>query len=342
MFQIPIDEIRYHVNQLSTEDMNWGENIYFNVIKKYDTLPDFIKQTTKSLNLKEEGRDKLIINVILAFSRYINKTQEIKDEQQFLKIIKKWLFKFLPYIVENVKACKFTHLCQYEPKNVITNYIYERLFKEMQKQHTEGFETMSEFQNYYLFEFINLFRSLKSSQTLFFIGDDVHGVALYRGIMEILSKLMLAEKFQEDYVKFKTYNLHLQIKKIYKVEMPKEVSEELNSYPEYAKHKEAFLAYGWAKDSKGKRILTMKDIVKASGFYNENVQAWLQISSEFVHEDYVGVGYDYVYMRFVILNYYYFVLTHMIQTEEFCIEIMGKKEMKKFKEIIEFVSLNVF
>ena len=54
MFQIPIDEIRYHVNELSTEDMKWGENIYFNVMKKYDTLPDFIKQTTKSLNLKEE------------------------------------------------------------------------------------------------------------------------------------------------------------------------------------------------------------------------------------------------------------------------------------------------
>ena len=341
MFQIPLDEIRYHVNKLSEEDIKWGENIYFNVIKKYDTLPDFIKQTTKSLNLKEEGRDKLIINVILAFSRYINKTQEIKDEQQFLKIIKKWLFNFLPFIVENLKVCKFTHPCQYEPKNVMANYICERVFRKLQEQHTAELETMSEFENYYIFELINLFRSFKSSQALFFIGDDVHGIALFRGIIEIYSKLILAERFEEEYIKFKKYNSYLQMKKTYNVEIPTEVIDELNSYPEYKRNKEAFLIYGWVKDSKGRRILTMKDLVKESGFYNENIKGWLHISSEFVHEDYVNVAYNYPYFRFAFLDFYYVLIVHLMKESDFISTVLEKKEADRIKTAIEFISLNV-
>ncbi len=77
---------------------------------------------------------------------------------------------------------------------------------------------------------------------------------------------------------------------------PKKMVDYIDSIGGFKGNKENFLAYGWIKDKSGNRILSLSQLLDEI----EKGESWKRayhICSEFVHEDYVAVGYDYVGLR---------------------------------------------
>ena len=134
----------------------------------------------------------------------------------------------------------------------------------------------------------------------------------------------MSKSFPKEYALFKKFNLYLQMKKQSNVPLPLEMTEYLKNEPLYAQNPESFLAYGWAKDRCGNRILSMKQLITNYITANKaDITLLLQLASEFTHEDYVGIGYDYISIRKEMINYYY-VLLREFSNEELLREISPK------------------
>ena len=337
-FNIPIDEIHYHTNLLSDDEILWGKATYRRLLTRYSKLNAFVNETVKPLNLNESGTEQLLTTVTIAFCHTIKNYRQPTTEAQMDKTLKSWLNSFLPYIVQNLLLCRYSHPIQFEPIATYCRYAvnsYQKAIIDLLvgTQMTE----LSEFESFFLCEFVNLLRAISSSITLFFSGDDVHGVSLYRGVMEISSKLVLAPKFSEEYVLFKNFNCYLQKKKQFNEPLPLEMVKYLENEPLYTKNPENFLAYGWAKDSRGKRILSMKQLVLSSAANEKRISALLQLTSELIHEDYVGIVYDYIAMRKKMIDYTYVLLRGFSCNETF--RDLSPKLQKKISHLQSLTDL---
>ena len=334
MYNIPIDENNYHANQLSKDELLWGKTAYNRVLKSYGKLKKFIRETAKPLNLNDEGLEQLLTSVTIAFCHTMKNSNQPTTEAQMDKTLKTWICSFLPFIVQNLLQCRCSHPIQFEPIAIYCRYATNSYYTAaIDLLSHEKADALSEFESLYSQEFINLFRSISSSLTLFFNGDDVHGVSLYRGALEILSKLIMAQKFPEEYVLFKDFNIHLQRKKQMNWPLPQKMIEYLKNDPLYTQKPENFLAYGWAKDSHGNRILSMRQMISSAITENQKeVAAFIQLASEFAHEDYVGVGYDYISIRKSMVDYYYVMLRELGSEESFS-ELFSKKAINIIRHL---------
>lgn len=336
MYNIPIDKQNYHTNLISKNEVLWAKTTYKRVLKRYNKLNEFINKTIKPLNLNKVGTEELLTTITIAFCYTIKNFNSPSTQEQMDKTLKTWLNSFLPYIVQNLLQCRYSHPIQFEPIATYCHYVANNYQKAVIDLLSSADMTkLSEFELYLLQEVVNLFRAMSSSIKLLFTGDDVHGVSLYRGVLEIFSKISIAKKFPEEYVLFKNFNFYLQKNKQSNEPLPLEMVEYLKNEPLYAQNPENFLAYGWAKDRKGKRILSMKQLV--SNFITANkeeLEKLLQLASEFVHEDYVGIGYDYISIRKEMIDYYYIVLR-----EFSCEDIFREISPKLLKTIRHLQSL---
>ena len=304
MYNIPIDENNYHSNSFTEQELLWATEAYRRVIRRYGKLDKFIKDTAKPLCLSDSGTEQLLTTVTLAFCHTMKVYGQPNTVEQVDKTLKTWIYSFFPYIVQNLLSARYSHPVQFEPITVSCRYFTISAYNAA-NGHFDP-DTLSEFELYVLHEIINLLRAVGSSITLFSIGDDVHGVSIYRGAMEIYSKIILAQKFPDEYVLFKNFNLHLQKHKQNDEPIPEEMTEYLKDEPQYKAHRENFLAYGWARDDRGVRILSMKQLIYNVVKENrEDVETFIQLASEFTHEDYVGIGYDYIEIRKKMLEQYY-------------------------------------
>lgn len=303
MYQIPIDAVHYHVNALSPKELAFAGRVFEKCAKKHPSLHAQSSAAFGKLSLNESGVRALQIEVTAALCRDAMATPP-KDEAELLEAVKERFFAVLPIISKNLQQLRLSHPVQFEPITAAVLYISGGLLSELAMLHLQE---LSEFESVYLQEVVAFFRAIRSSALLFCTGDDVHGVSLYRGVLEIFSKLRMAPQHREEYVLFKSFNLYLQQKKQTGGALPREMTEYLAGEEEYKRNPESFLAYGWAKNAKGRRILTMSELLRAAA-ENKGIDRLLQLASEFVHEDYIGIGYDYIAMRKVMLDYYYWLL----------------------------------
>ncbi len=310
--KIDINDVNYHMAMLDKNDISYIKSIIDKTLKKYQGLDDYIKKTFKAndINIKKVKDNELVINIFAAFLHSLKDNDNIKNEEQLLKVIKGYVRNYLEMILLNRKEFNLSHPLQYEPKVVsilgLSNYINRELSyelnSELQKQSELTFDICLSW------EIINAFRSIKSSMILFTIGDDVHGIALYRGFMEIWSKLLLAQKFKDDYVKYKKYNVNLQMHIISGEELPKDMVDELGKNAT----NENYIAYGWVKNKSGKRITTLTELMNCANNNDPKVKEFLHYSGEFVHEDYVGIGYNYMELRKAFINSYFEISKAML------------------------------
>lgn len=309
MFEIPIDDLRYHTNTLLAEEINWAREFYVGVETRYPTLAAFTKATLSPLCLTDDGEEKLLTTVTLSFCHVMKVSFPPKTKGEAEETVKEWLDAFLPCIVENRLAFHAPNPVQYEPIAAVSLYAAHTALNHFATLLDEELKSKDEldFDLCYCWEAVAFFRVLRSSLFLLTIGDDVHGCALLRGVMELIAKLTLAPDFKNEYVLFKKFNLYLQISKQKKEPLPTEMTDYLERYNEYKRNPESFLAYGWAKTKEGKCILTMKGLL-THGITKRPLDGLIQVSSEFVHEDYVGVGYDYPQIRKALIDYYFISL----------------------------------
>ena len=301
---IQINDDNYHLARLDNKDKNYSLNILGKLIKKYPELGKYIKDVFKANNIliKKLSDNELLINILSSFLHSLKDNNDITNEEQLLKVLKRYVRTFLEQIFYNKKQFISSHPVQYEPKvtcilsvsNFVNREVSEKFDKDIDKSKSEEYEI------YGAIEFINAFRTLKSSMLLFTIGDDVHAIALYRGFIEIYSKLMLIKDFKENYVKYKKYNAYLQSYKTTGTPLPQEIIDDLGDNVK----NENFIAYGWIKNKNGRRITTLTELTKL-GFKDSKLAGFLHQSGEFIHEDYVGVGYDYMALRKSYIDVYF-------------------------------------
>ena len=328
--EIQINDINYHAARLDKNDIKYIKSIIDKTIKKYPELDQYIKKVfnDNDIVLKKLSDNELLINIFAAFLHSL-KDNDINNEERLIKIVKCYVRNYLEAIFANRKIFTSLHPVLYEPKVVsilaFSNYINREFSEEFDKKIANNPEIT--YDACYACEFINAFRTLKSSMLLFTIGDDVHGIALYRGFMEVCSKIMLAEQFKEDYLKYKLYNSFLQMYKNDKTPLPKEMIEELGDKCT----NENYLAYGWAKNKQGKRITTLTELVNCAYNKDPKINQFLHYSGEFIHEDYVGVGYDYIALRRGYIDAY-FKLSKMLLDG-----VKGIKKVNKYKQLYDNV-----
>lgn len=297
MINIPIDFQNYHINKITNQERQWAESIRLQTFIKYPELDEFVEKTLTPLNLNKIGQNNLLQDIALAFC-YASIEKEPKTTDQLLKIVKSCFKIYLPYIVKNLTRYKLPNLVQYEPKVAIALYIYDECYNLIQNQIdwqcNQKHQDLAEI--YVLWECLNMVRAARSTLLLISVGDDVHGVSVFRGVLEILFKLFYVEAFKNEYVLFKEFNAYLQSNRDTGAPFPKKMVDYIDSIGGFKGNKENFLAYGWIKDKSGNRILSFSQLLDEM----ENGESWklvYHICSEFVHEDYVAVDYDYVGLR---------------------------------------------
>lgn len=325
---ININDLNYHIGKLDKDDIKYVISIIDKTIKKYPDLFIYIKNvfSFNGIILNDLHNNELLVDIFTAFIHSLKDNEDIKNEEQLLKKIKGYIRNYLETIFSNRKYFIGSHQVQYEPKMVallaFSNYVNREFSTQFDNEHDQ----LDEFEQYAYIELINMFRTIKSSLALFTIGDDVHAIALFRGYVEIASKIMLADNFKEDYVAFKKYNGYLQAYKSKNGDIPEEMKERLGKNAT----NENYLAYGWAKNKNGKRITTMTDLIRLA--FGKSMDVAIHISSEFVHEDYVNVGYDFVALRKIFINTYFETINMLLDEWDFD-EIKISRFLNLFKNV---------
>jgi len=299
---ILIDDVNYHIENLQLEE-KYISQIKDTLFKKYPKLNNIINKTLKDkkVNFTKEGLSAFLNKVILSTAKSIKDIHkdELTDDQ-FYKMLDKALIKNIPLIIENDAFFRSTRHYLYEPEIVYSLYILNSMFNATCKLNMQDIykDVNSE-----ILLINNVIRTLRSSITLFSIGDDVHGYALFRGIIELLGRVDLIKKFREDFVLFSKTNALLQYEKMDPKSIDKNQKRLIESFKSTYEinsnsQLEKFLLYGWIKNSKGKRITSATDMIKEAAFEEkDNLLKVYHFASEFIHEDYFGVNYDYVNLR---------------------------------------------
>lgn len=245
----------------------------------------------------------MLNKLIIANAKFLkDKYNETLQNTQFYKFVYKNIVNTLPYVLNLDKTIRFDRPFIYEPYNIIMI----NLLNEMQKRVDEQINSFkNEYDICHILLANNIVRSIKSSIILFSIGDDAHGYSLYRGIIEQMARLNLAEQFKDEYVKSVKLNAILQMKKM-GYDLANEDEIFLNDYIKENKSNSSIensILYGWAKNKNGKSIKTSTEFIETSFADLDPSTAQIlsskiyHFASEFVHEDYVGVPYDFIKMR---------------------------------------------
>ena len=129
MYSIPIDELNYHANLLSENELLWGQKTYRRVLARYSKLKSFISETTKPLNLNAAGTEQLLTSITLAFCHTMKNSKQPTTQEQMDKTLKAWIISFLPYIVQNILQCRYSHLVQFEPIAMCCPYVISNFQK---------------------------------------------------------------------------------------------------------------------------------------------------------------------------------------------------------------------
>lgn len=315
VLQIPIDDERYHGNVLTEAERAWGQRTLTALLARYKGLSAFIDGALSALHLSQVQRTALLTDVTLAFSHYAKVAFPPRSEAELYARLKKWFHAFLPYIAENVSLLHTSYLIQYEPIALTNIYISNSLYRALTE--TSFSEDEDRLALWVMHEWVGYLRTLRAIMLLISLGDDAHAMGLLRGAFEIGAKLRLADRYPTEYLLFKKFNIYLQDHKLNKAPIPTEMKEYLAREPLYKRNKESFLAYGWARDAAGERILTMTGLLEASFFEScESVLQFFHMTSEFVHEDYVGVGYDYIAIRRYITDLCFWMYRLLLDDEE--------------------------
>ena len=330
-YKINYSKFNYHINKFDKNDETVFLNIITRLKQKYPNCNDYVGKCFHGKKTFNNAlKEKILNDFIVAQICYLSRTKDIKNEDQLLKMIMKNIHIYFPIVIENYDYFNGTHLIQYEPKFILMMCfaidVIKMLSNELDKNEIT-IETLS-FDEAYALECIGLLRNLRSSLLLLSIGDDVHAIALTRGFLEILSKLILAHDFKDEFLKFKKYNNYLQLYKHFNSAIPQDMQNDLCDKI----NSENYIAYAWARDKNNRRITTMKELIYTAIGRDENVQKFIQMSSEFVHEDYVGIGYDFITLRIELVDYYFILLKSYLTSLENTIE---SKKIKKYLELFE-------
>lgn len=297
--KINISEFNYHIRKLNEKELTFIQSIESQLFIKYPDLKTKIDDILKDSNFII--KESFLKDVLIGFLHSL--VNNNLNEKELYEKLYSYYLTYLPIIVENTREVTSSYFVIYEPKVTIllsyVNYVLKKFALEFYEDKKKN--KFTQFESFFYSDFIGLTRAIRSAIVLFSIGDDVHAIGLFRGCIELTSNLMLSKKFEKDYAKFKTYNVYLQEYKMNKTPLPKNMLDDLGCNSK----NENFIKYGWAKNANGNRVTTMADFIDIAFGKSKRVDDLIHLASEFVHEDYSGIGYDYISLRKQFIDMFY-------------------------------------
>lgn len=286
--EVLIDQQEYHLGCINCDNYSFTRFIK-NHFKKVDSFLI----------------DKLIIATIKENYEDIKKL----DKTSFINYIVEKINVKLPFVLQNEKELSSGHYCLYEYNTVIALNNCITIMNKINKKITS---IDDEYEILLVLLINNITRNVKGIIALTAIGDDAHGMALFRMLLELIGQLTYLATYdvKEEFVKFQKYNIELQNARptkdysLLSDELKKLFSK--NKIKPFSQRAESFLLYGWMNASK--KITTGKELVK---FFCEATEAtntkdildWYHVASEFVHEDYLWMHYDWYLIRKTLLDF---------------------------------------
>ena len=325
-----INELDYHKNFFSQELNNFSLKIQKKLFLVYPKLKDIILESfnryTNKYTLKEQ--EDVIKRMIISTTKEIIDDGKDMDEQQYLSKLKKTILKALPIILVNEKNYNVNSFLYYEPRIVYSYYLLNRGHEIISELYEENKENSND-SRYVILLMNNIIRALKSSIVLYTSKDDVHAKSIERGLIEQFIRFnILNDDNYEDFVKYIDLNAELQVLKMEN----KDLSDSPRIKDFVAKNKikpsqlENYLLNGWAKDEEGKPLLTIGQMIDY--FDDSKLKKEYHFDSEFVHEDYINVPYDYIQIRKNGKNFIEEVTLTIFNHLDKTVDILDSKDRK--------------
>ena len=297
--KIGIDKLKYHSNIKVNKEMKEIKNILIEIKKRYKEFDKVINDYFTKFNFKytNDEKDILINNILLAIIKEIEDYEvKFNNDDEYISYLKKTIYKIIPIILNNEKKLSVDTCFLYEPRNACCLYLLKSLNENVIKSITK---LNNEEDSIIVLLLNNLIRVLISTLLLDSIGDDVHASGISRGAIEIFARIRgLNDDNIKEYINFVKLNAELQYYK--KTETYDENTRNLELFkdqnPISGSQLENLLLNGWYRNKNGKRITKITDLIRNT--LGEEFVKLYSTLSEFVHEDYILVAYDYVEMRF--------------------------------------------
>lgn len=284
--KIKINDFNYHIAKLTIDELNYISNISEELNKKVP-LSD----------VDEKILNKMVCSIIMENKLYY---QKLSKENFYSEIISE-INSYYNIALENEKTFSTNHYVFYEPN---ISYTYYKVVKYMDEIH-KSFVYDETYSSYYKMLCNSIFRSIKAIIIMISTGDDVHGMSIARGLIELLAKIefLNVHGCKEEFVLFNKINSEIQM---YKLDKKYKIKDE---YYKFLKDKklnvissntENYLLYQWMK-TEDTVIKNGTELIEY--FYKEEqFTAIYKLTSEFVHEDYLMVNYNYISIRNMLKN----------------------------------------
>ncbi len=316
----------YHIGEETPDERSFFMDLVAKLHAKYPQLKSkcdaiFDKE---GHDYSKREREQIVYRISKSIYRNLlvaSDTGEV-DINHALRVIKTQLIECLPYYMVNDETFFSDRGFITEPINIYAYYLLNEMQKEITRMEIAGkFEDRAE--RLVDFTYNNMLRALKSSLVLLSIGDDVHGLATFRGYVELLSRIVLMDNEEaiKLAVEYSDMNTLLQEHKQNDVpdgQMDKKLKGFLVAHNLTKGEAEDFLLRGWAKTPNGKPITKQADMIKYA--FGDNAKTYHDVwhqCSEFVHEDYALTNYDF----FSIREQY---KLNIAQATSFCFQLFQK------------------
>ena len=304
---LKINEVNYHKG--FETDAEHLEMIQFRT-RLSNLFPGFYKREKEIiqntyLQTSEDLLIKLSCKVLKAVCKQtIDLYKDSLSDDDFYKMVESSYFYVLPLVIYNENKFLCKRYYYYEPIIASCFYLLHKSNEQVHKllNSTKDMDKLSEIS---LLLIHNIKRSMLSSLSLFALGDDVHGFALIRGIVEQFSRLILLDDTNiHKFVEYINLNKDLQEYKMKKSRnnntlIPYELKKFLEINNLSINSSEKVLLNGWCKNQANRPVQTNIELVRLA-FIGTNMEKFVDLyhfSSEFIHEDYLFVNYDYISMR---------------------------------------------
>ena len=205
----------YHFNKESKSEISFVNETIKQLLSTHKDLNGFIdRQFKKKQPLYcEEERDRCLYKFVkgIVSEIYSYFGEEVKNKV-FYKELYDSIVNVFPYLLENESFISMKRFYLYEPHIVMMLNICNTMQRLVDSKFTFNEEEYIE--KSLLLMCHNAVRAIKSSIMMFAIGDDVHGKALYRGIIELIARIYILPVQPDDFEKFNNVNMWVQ--EIYK------------------------------------------------------------------------------------------------------------------------------
>lgn len=286
----------YEAGEEGPEEERAVEETVASLFARYDPLRAEVRAAfaRHADHLGHDGRHRVFHRALRADAFFIRTYYGTLPEDAFYARLSAMVSRYLPLCLENDRVFTTCHPLLCEPSNALLLAYATAVMKRADAPDgRDAFFTPFA---------ANILRSVRAVLMLFSVGDAMHALALLRGYIEqIVRYTALLRADTGTYRRYADYNAALQKwreKDDPRAPLPRDLAAFLREKHLTPARAENYLLYGWytVNGRPCTHLRRMAEAVLPPEFSAPLLRLY-HLTSEFVHEDYAGVSYDYPALR---------------------------------------------